>query len=73
MPILRDNLHVVSTLLKSSCHKYSPVKYSLRRLISILVFAFLLPHYDEMLNEEARCIPSTSRRILELGCVQERT
>ncbi len=28
----------------------------------------LLPHYDEMLNAIARCIPSTSRRILELGC-----
>ncbi len=28
----------------------------------------LLPHYDEMLEAVARCIPSTSRRILELGC-----
>ncbi len=28
----------------------------------------LLPHYDEMLNAIAHCIPSTSRRILELGC-----
>jgi tRNA (cmo5U34)-methyltransferase len=28
----------------------------------------LLPHYDEMLNAIARCIPSTSSRILELGC-----
>jgi tRNA (cmo5U34)-methyltransferase len=28
----------------------------------------LLPQYDEMLNAVARCIPSTSRRILELGC-----
>ncbi|MGB3758262.1 MAG: methyltransferase domain-containing protein [Rivularia sp. (in: cyanobacteria)] len=28
----------------------------------------LLPHYDEMLETVARCVPSTSRRILELGC-----
>ncbi|MBD2529159.1 class I SAM-dependent methyltransferase [Nostoc flagelliforme FACHB-838] len=28
----------------------------------------LLPRYDEMLEVIARCLPSTSRRILELGC-----
>ena len=28
----------------------------------------LLPHYDEMLEAVASCVPSTSRRILELGC-----
>ena len=28
----------------------------------------LMPGYDEMLEAVARCIPSTSRRILELGC-----
>ncbi|MFN6536793.1 MAG: class I SAM-dependent methyltransferase [Nostoc sp. EkiNYC01] len=28
----------------------------------------LLPRYDEMLEVITRCIPSTSRRILELGC-----
>ncbi|BDI15117.1 SAM-dependent methyltransferase [Nostoc cf. commune SO-36] len=28
----------------------------------------LLPRYDEMLDVVARCLPSTSRRILELGC-----
>lgn len=28
----------------------------------------LTPGYDEMLEAVARCIPSTSRRILELGC-----
>ncbi|MBW4561390.1 MAG: methyltransferase domain-containing protein [Mojavia pulchra JT2-VF2] len=28
----------------------------------------LLPRYDEMLEVITRCLPSTSRRILELGC-----
>jgi len=28
----------------------------------------LLPRYDEMLELISRCVPSTSRRILELGC-----
>ncbi|MEA5555115.1 class I SAM-dependent methyltransferase [Nodularia spumigena] len=28
----------------------------------------LLPRYDEMLEVVTRCLPSTSRRILELGC-----
>ncbi|MHC5773229.1 class I SAM-dependent methyltransferase [Nostoc sp.] len=28
----------------------------------------LLPRYDEMLEVISRCVPSTSRRILELGC-----
>ncbi|MCC5627354.1 methyltransferase domain-containing protein [Nostoc sphaeroides CHAB 2801] len=28
----------------------------------------LLPRYDEMLEVITRCVPSTSRRILELGC-----
>ena len=28
----------------------------------------LMPGYDEMLEAVARCVPSTSRRILELGC-----
>ncbi|MHC5597789.1 MAG: class I SAM-dependent methyltransferase [Nostoc sp.] len=28
----------------------------------------LLPRYDEMLEVIARCLPSTSQRILELGC-----
>jgi tRNA (cmo5U34)-methyltransferase len=28
----------------------------------------LLPHYDEMLEVVTRCLPSTSIRILELGC-----
>ncbi|MBN4006405.1 class I SAM-dependent methyltransferase [Nostoc sp. LPT] len=28
----------------------------------------LLPRYDEMLEIIARCLPSTSQRILELGC-----
>ncbi len=28
----------------------------------------LFPSYDEMLEAVARCVPSTSRRILELGC-----
>ncbi|MEH2234626.1 MAG: class I SAM-dependent methyltransferase [Nostoc sp.] len=28
----------------------------------------LLPRYDEMLKVITRCLPSTSRRILELGC-----
>ncbi|MEH2060989.1 MAG: methyltransferase domain-containing protein [Nostoc sp.] len=28
----------------------------------------VLPRYDEMLEAIARCLPSTSRRILELGC-----
>ena len=28
----------------------------------------LLPQYDEMLEVITRCLPSTSRRILELGC-----
>lgn len=28
----------------------------------------LMPYYDEMLEAVARCVPSTSRRILELGC-----
>ncbi|MBD2344091.1 class I SAM-dependent methyltransferase [Anabaena subtropica] len=28
----------------------------------------LLPRYDEMLEVIARCLPSTSHRILELGC-----
>ncbi|ODH00098.1 SAM-dependent methyltransferase [Nostoc sp. KVJ20] len=28
----------------------------------------LLPKYDEMLEVITRCLPSTSRRILELGC-----
>jgi tRNA (cmo5U34)-methyltransferase len=28
----------------------------------------LLPHYDEMLEVITRCLPSTSDRILELGC-----
>ncbi len=28
----------------------------------------LLPRYDEMLEVISRCLPSTSRRILELGC-----
>ncbi|RCJ27246.1 SAM-dependent methyltransferase [Nostoc minutum NIES-26] len=28
----------------------------------------LLPRYDEMLEITTRCLPSTSRRILELGC-----
>lgn len=29
---------------------------------------YLLPGYDEMLNAIVRCIPTTSRDILELGC-----
>lgn len=28
----------------------------------------LLPYYDEMLDAITRCVPSTSSRILELGC-----
>lgn len=28
----------------------------------------LLPHYDEILDTIVRCIPSTSKNILELGC-----
>lgn len=28
----------------------------------------LLPHYDQMLGAIARCLPQTTKRILELGC-----
>ena len=28
----------------------------------------LLPRYDEMLDAITRCLPTTAKRILELGC-----